>query len=146
MRAKKEGWTRVASLSGINERAQFKADAKELGKLGGQLGKPSAKAVELAEDIRADVLERHRSDWAEHRQYFKVPEIAADFEKGKSAKISSEMLLIRQRGERAAYGLEDSSPADSKGRELTDVERAARVASILDKARAAKAAGGGVAV
>lgn len=112
-RCKSEQWERVASLRSINERAQFKADAKLGAKVGGEVGRPTAKTTELAEDIRADVIERHRADWAEHRTHFKTGDIAAEFEIGKSAKISAEMLAIRQKGERAAYGLDDTATSQA---------------------------------
>lgn len=106
-RAKAEAWERVRSLKQIAERAQLKADAK----VGGKVGGPTTKSSDLAEDIRADVIDRHRSDWAEHRVHFKIAAIAADFSAGKSAKISAEMLLIRQKGERDAYGLSETAPS-----------------------------------
>jgi len=62
---------------------------------------------------RADVIERHRAAWADHRKHFTTVDIAANFEIGKSAKISSEMRSIRQKGERAAYGLDDSSASEA---------------------------------
>lgn len=104
-RAKSEGWMKTGSLRGIVERAQIKADAKLRPNFDGEAQKAGAR--ERAEDIRADVIERHRADWAEHRTHFKTSDIAADFDTGKSAKISAEMLKIRQAGERAAYGLDD---------------------------------------
>lgn len=111
-RAKKEGWQRAPDMKSIADRAQIKADAREAAKLTGVSYSETYKnqTREAAEDIRADVIERHRCDWAEHRQHFTVGNIAANFETGKSAKISSEMLAIRQKGERAAYGLDDPKP------------------------------------
>ncbi|ODU07978.1 MAG: hypothetical protein ABS84_14810 [Rubrivivax sp. SCN 71-131] len=111
-RAKKEGWERDASLQDVARRAQYKADRREFdGKLSPKLSGGSTKkaARELAEDIRADLIERHRADWAEHRQHFRTADIAGDFNIGKSAKIASEMLAIRQKGERAAYGLDEQA-------------------------------------
>lgn len=111
-RARKDGWQRDPSLHDVARRAQFKADQREASSKvpaevpGGRL-KTDSRA--LAEDIRADVIERHRADWAEHRQLFATSDIAANFEIGKSAKISAEMLSIRQRGERDAYGLSEAA-------------------------------------
>lgn len=106
-RAKSESWMKTGAMRGIVERAHIKADAKLRPNFDGEVQK--AGAIEAAEDIRADVIERHRADWAGHRQHFKTGDIAADFDVGKSAKISAEMLLIRQKGERAAYGLDDTA-------------------------------------
>ena len=110
-RAKKEGWQRLPDMKSIADRAQFKADARESAKLTGVTYSVSCKkhTREAAEDIRADVIERHRTDWARHRNLFGLDAIAADFDTGKSAKISAEMLAIRQKGERAAYGLDDDT-------------------------------------
>ena len=112
-KCKKENWQRTPDMKSIRERAQLKADKRELDKLDGKLDTSSTKialeAREAAEDIRADVIERHRTDWARHRNLFGLDAIAADFDTGKSAKISAEMLAIRQKGERAAYGLDDDT-------------------------------------
>ena len=68
--------------------------------------KKRAEAIDAAAERTVAVLETHRAEWAEHRQLFPTAEIKADFELGKSAKISAEMLRIRQSGERLAYGLD----------------------------------------
>ena len=138
-------------LREVVERAHFKADRRELdAKLDGQLDAgsskvPTAASAAAAEDLRADVIERHRADWSEHRKLFTLQEIKDDFEQGKAAKISAEMLALRQKGERAAYGLDavDGPGPMDPGRGLSDIERAARLASIIDRARrrAAEAAG-----
>jgi len=103
-RAKAESWMKVGVMRGIVERAHIKADAKLRPNFEGEVQK--AGAMTAAEDIRADVIERHRADWAEHRTHFGIADIAADFDVGKRAKISAEMLKIRQQGEREAYGLD----------------------------------------
>lgn len=118
-RAGKEAWSRPESLQQINERAQLRADARQAKRESHKVAQttPSTSKVDdatrkeavadLAADIRADVLERHRADWAAHRQLFELASIAKDFEMGKKAKISAEMLLLRQKGEAAAHGLND---------------------------------------
>lgn len=114
-RAKKENWERSASLHDVARLAQFKADARAAAKVSPQLSDESTKkaAKELATDIRADVIERHRADWAEHRAHYQTGDIASDFDLGKSAKISAEMLAIRQKAERAAYGLDEATGNDA---------------------------------
>jgi hypothetical protein len=123
--AKKQNWQRDPDMRGIASRAQMKADSRELAKLSPEsLGESFAEsfkktgiesfaARELAEDIRADVIERHRADWASHRELFRLSDIAADFNMGKSAKISAEMLALRQKAERAAYGLDESTSSET---------------------------------
>lgn len=116
-KAKADGWAKVASLRDVVEKAQFRADTKVANKVAAQVAQvagATAKSDATATydesvDIRADVIDRHRVDWAEHRREFAIAEIKTNFENGKKAKISAEMLLIRQKGERAAYGLEDNN-------------------------------------
>ena len=106
-RAEKEGWSRPESLRSIVEKAQLQADAKVTPKLSDVSPETrKAETAQMAVDVRADVIDRHRSDWAQHRTHFDLPSIKDDFEMGKKAKISAEMLLLRQKGERAAYGLD----------------------------------------
>lgn len=113
-RAAGEGWEKVQPLASINEAAQLRADAKVSGETDKVSGETRKRAtVEAAIDVRADVLERHRADWASHRKHFSLDAIAEEFENGKKAKISAEMLLLRQKGERAAYGLDDLSDKPS---------------------------------
>ena len=110
-RAKAEGWAKVGALRQVAERAQLKADAKVAQgatKVARATGKKDAHAtLDASVEIRAEVIGRHRQDWDQHRKTFAVAALGKDFEAGKRAKISAEMLLIRQRGERAAYGLEE---------------------------------------
>jgi hypothetical protein len=124
-KAAKEGWERVQNMRQIVEKAQRKADVKQAKKVAAKVseGKTETKkvsaetlkaeTVEGAVDIRANVLEQHRGDWQGHRELFPLEGIRADFETGKKAKISAEMLMIRQKGERAAYGLDMDEGADS---------------------------------
>lgn len=110
---KKNKWQKAGALQNVNERAQFAAD--NLAKLG--LDKQKADSVNAAVEIRAKLLEQHREDWKEHREQFTLPDIAANFELGKSAKITAEMLKIRQEGERKAYGLDEQQTQESKSAE-----------------------------
>lgn len=121
-KAKADGWSKVGALRQVVERAQLKADAKvaKVAQEGSKVAAATAKTdrqvtLDASVEIRAEVIGRHRQDWAEHRKHFDLAAVRKDFEVGKKAKISAEMLLIRQKGERAAYGLEESGappPAD----------------------------------
>jgi hypothetical protein len=135
-------WVRAKGLRELAEKAHQRADEREVTakvtrsdpKVTRETSKKGAE--DAAVDIRADVLERHRADWSQHRALFALQSISGDFDAGKTAKISAEMLTLRQRGERAAYGLDiEALPESAAGRELSDVERAARLASIVDAAR-----------
>lgn len=135
-RASKEGWARPQNLRQIVERAQLQADVKVSPKpleVSDVTGKTTEQA---AVDIRADVLKTHRQDWHEHRSVFTLLAIADDLDAGKKAKISADMLIVRQKGERAAYGLDDSEAAGKTvEREMSDLEIAHRLAYILQCAR-----------
>ncbi len=119
-KAKQEGWTKVGNLRQVAERAQLQADSK-VAQVAGATAKKAT--FEASVEIRADVIDRHRVDWAEHRKHFTVEGIKTDFENGKKAKISAEMLLIRQKGERAAYGLEEGGapPPSGNGELLKEI-------------------------
>lgn len=65
-------------------------------------------AIDARAEEGANIIRTHREEWETHRTKFAVPD---DFEMGKMAKISSEMLIIRQKGERAAWGLDDAAAA-----------------------------------
>lgn len=114
-KAKGENWTKVGALRKVAEKAQLQADCK-VAQVAGATAKNAEQATfDASVEIRADVIDRHRSDWAEHRKLFTLKDIKDKFEAGKQAKISAEMLMIRQRGERAAYGLEDTGGAPPAG-------------------------------
>lgn len=116
-RAKKEGWQRKSSLNGINVAAQRKADKMSNSDGSAKVSDASDPKKEQAarlesEDLRAEVLIRHRTEWknvAVLRQEALVirasnPDNA--FTKAKLAKITAEMTMIQQIGERKAWGLD----------------------------------------
>lgn len=68
-------------------------------------------ATDLSVDLRAQVLDRHRKEWAAPRQiaYQAIQEskqdVAKAFERAKLAKITSETLTLIQAGECRAFGI-----------------------------------------
>ena len=126
-RAKKEGWERRGSLKGINEAAQRKAD--RMVKSDGSPTDPDAgppkkldasestagadvAARDESEDKRAEVLARHRKEWAqvavlrqESLQRRTADPVDA-FNRAKLAKITAEITTLQQAGERKAWGME----------------------------------------
>lgn len=54
-------------------------------------------------DLRAAVLRRHREEWQDHAQMFGIG--ADNIEVARHGKTAAEMLLLRQRGERDAWGI-----------------------------------------
>lgn len=101
-RAKAEGWSNGQDVAEIIRR---KVSEKVSGIVTSDNPKRRAEAIDAAAGKVASVVERHQQEWTDHRDRFgSVPD---DFENGKLAKISAEMLTIRQKGERAAYGLDE---------------------------------------
>lgn len=124
-RAKKEGWERRGSLSGINAAAQRKADklTNSDGTPSVSDGKPPAisdtseaqksqAAREESENKRAEVVSRHRQEWrnvAVLRQEalnIRVADPQGAMVKGKFTKVIAEATAIQQAGERKAWGLD----------------------------------------
>jgi hypothetical protein len=134
-KASTEGWERVQSLHKIVEKAHLQAD-KVTPKLFDVSGDAAKSTVAAAIDIRADLLEKHREDWRDHRNLFTLEEIALEFDIGKSAKISAEMLTLRQKGERAAYGLDVEEPTVGALHEMDDAEIDKRINERLHATRA----------
>jgi hypothetical protein len=138
---KKKGqdWERQGALSGINQNAHRKADTI-MGR-GGEGEDPYSSATqrddkaeklkkvvaatEDAEDLRAEVIARHRKEWlivaglrSEALQH-RLNDPKNSFEKAKLAKITAEMTQIQQNGERKAWGLDEINIDVSK---LTDAQ------------------------
>lgn len=111
--AKRDGWVKSGNLASINRAAQIKADGAEVtsqltGQLTGETNKkPLAASTELSTDLRSKLIQSHRAEWRKHAGLFTLDNIKADFVEGKSAKISAEMLAIRQKAERIAWGMDD---------------------------------------
>ena len=137
-------WQRCGSLSGINQAAQRKADSLVdwVNLRNGDrptLEPPEALRAQFtqvvreeSEDKRAAVLARHRDEWRkiielrrealEHR----AQNLPDSFERAKLAKITAEITMIQQGGERKAWGLDDihipdmSRKSDSELRAILD--------------------------
>jgi hypothetical protein len=106
-RSKAEGWSDGKNVADVIRR---KVSEKISGVVSTANPKKKAAAIDAAATKVAAVVELHQEEWRDHRAMFgSVPE---DFEAGKHAKISAEMLSIRQKGERAAHGLDEP---ESKG-------------------------------
>lgn len=116
-RARADGWVKSGSLDSINRAAQVKADAAEVSReLSGQTTKkPLPASIEASTDLRSKLIQSHRAEWRKHAELYPLEDIKADFDVGKSAKISSEMLSIRQKGERVAWGMDDGDRAAVAG-------------------------------
>lgn len=125
-RSKADGvWTRRALLppQGLTEAAQAVADryTGKLAEYGDDITADQKQiavretAVEVAVDIRAQLLDRHRKEWGAVRQLVYANIKGKEFnDQCKLAKISAETLQIIQQNERKAYGLEKGEGDDKK--------------------------------
>jgi hypothetical protein len=123
-RSTREGW---GSGQDLGDAIRQRVSEKVSGIVGPVSYDPVKKAAAIdAEAARgAAVVERHRRELAEHAELFQVAEIKENFNIDKSAKISVEMLAIRQKAERTAWGLDDPGPKDIT--KLSDAELEAMV-------------------
>lgn len=109
--SRRDGWVKTGSMPSINRAAQVRADGRELnGEVTGDgTKKPSPASVDASIDLRARLIQSHRAEWRKHAAMFPLEAIKDNFDIGKSAKISSEMLSIRQRSERVAWGMDSEA-------------------------------------
>lgn len=114
-RAAKEGWGDGTDVSGLIRK---QVAAKVAGVVDVDPAK-KAMAIDAAANDGARIIRQHREEWAEHRALFPLAHLAGDFDKGKTAKISAEMLGVRQKHERQAWGLD----ADNDTEETIVIER-----------------------
>lgn len=125
-------WSKASrSVPGLSARAAAAANNMKVRM--SDLGKPldeevavqeAAKeaATEFAVDVRAQVLDRHRKEWAAPRKIAYEAVQRSDFERAKLAKITAETLTLIQGGECRAYGIShDARAAD--GQTVVVVER-----------------------
>lgn len=96
--AKERGWRRAADLPYVRDAAYLRAD--------------KASDINSAIELRSEVLIKHRAEWHLHRVEWGIGEKRDP----KEGKVAAEMIEIRQRGERLAWGLTDNaaSPAAIK--------------------------------
>ncbi|RMD61671.1 hypothetical protein D6833_07930 [Candidatus Parcubacteria bacterium] len=115
-RAKREGWEKRVTTREVVEKAHLQADRKT-----SDPGRKGEKVEDVAVDLRARLLERHRKEWDGVRQRVYEALRNDDFEKAKLGKISAESIRIIQDGERKAWGLD--VPAEQSGEVRVVVER-----------------------
>lgn len=128
-KAAKEGWSKRGILGDINEAAQRKADARcdsEGNVTQRKRNTEDLASRDLSEDLRAEVIERHRREWSELESFRKVAlkamkeahesgdKIAWQIAKTAADTAVSNLraLEIKQTGERKAWGLEQQAEQD----------------------------------
>lgn len=100
-----EGWTQDVEPS-----LQRKVAEKVAGVVAGCNAKKKAEALEAEAARRADVVQRHRDEWEEHKLIVDTAVGTRDFEAAKLAKITAETLRIRQEAERKAWSIDVAVP------------------------------------
>lgn len=110
--AAKQGWVKSGSLGSINRSAQIRADLAEVDAQveNSTEKKPLPESVDKSTELRSRLIQSHRAEWRKHAGMFPLELIKEDYKKhGTAAKISAEMLAIRQKNERIAWGMDDMS-------------------------------------
>jgi transcriptional regulator with XRE-family HTH domain len=82
----------------------------ELASWGFNIYEFNSEDYDISEQVE-NIKNRHREDWEVFRGIYTLQRIANDFEIGKSAKITAEMLTLRQRGESIAWGINNEAMA-----------------------------------
>lgn len=114
-KSKAEEWERKGTMVGIVQAAHRKADAMEpfQGDEPPDLKRIEAARVE-SEDKRAKVLARHRAEWEQvvklRQEALAVRKENPDeaFNRSRLAKITAEITMIQQGGERKAWALDEN--------------------------------------
>ena len=101
-----EGWTQD-----VEPAIQRKVAEKVAGVVAGCDPKKKAEALDAEASRRADVVQRHRDEWEEHKQIVDTAVGTRDFDAAKLAKITAETLKIRQEAERKAWSIDVTQPA-----------------------------------
>jgi len=102
-RAKREEWADSDGLAGV---LRQKVNAK-VNRIDTANKAAALTTLEAAADRADEIIKRHREDWERHHQLFPMEAIAQDNDLARKAKIVAEMLTIRQKGERASWGMEE---------------------------------------
>lgn len=100
-RIDKEGWSQD-----VEPVIQRKVAEKVAGVVAGCNPQKKAEAIDAEASRRADVVQRHRDEWEEHKRLVDTAIGTNDFEAAKLAKITAETLKIRQEAERKAWAID----------------------------------------
>lgn len=132
-----DGWTPAArTILNLPGRAGALADTFKV-KMS-QLGKPLSDEVaaeeaakemsnEFAVDVRANLLDRHRKEWAAPRKLIYEAVQKGDIDKARLAKITGETLQLIQAGECRAYGMTLEARGADSARTVVLIDREAEV-------------------
>lgn len=102
-KAKAEQWGDGRDLEEVIQR---KVTEKVTGVVTGGDPKKLAEAIDAEAQKRVAVIERHKTEWDDHKGLVSSAVAERDFDAAKLAKITAETIAIRQAGERKAWGLD----------------------------------------
>ena len=123
-RAKREEWADGDGLAGVfRQKVNAKVNRIDTANKVTRLA-----TIDAAADRAVVIINRHREDWRRHYELFPIDTVAQDSNLARLAKLAAEMLCIRQKGERAAWGLEEERRIEIKGLGVGDCELAAKQA------------------
>ncbi len=118
LRAKKESWEQDVTVS-----LDRKVAEKVAGIVAGSDSIKRAEAIDSAAGEVAAVVTRHRREWTDHAQLLSEAMDGRDFDKARLAKITAEIIMIRQTGERRAWGIDkDATERKSLPEFLDDLQ------------------------
>lgn len=100
-----EGWAQD-----VEPAIQRRVAEKVAGVVAGCNPQKKAEALDVEASRRADVIQRHRDEWEEHKGLVDSAIGAQDFDAAKLAKITAETLKIRQEAERKAWNIDAAQP------------------------------------
>lgn len=109
--ALKQKWSKVGALDSISREAHLRADEAEVdGNVDSNVDKktPTSDSFERATDLRTKLIQAHRAEWRKHAHLFPLEEIKKNVTMGRSGKVSAEMIALRQKAERIAWGMDDA--------------------------------------
>lgn len=127
-RARRENWTKMFEPQDLAAHAHLRVNAAErvLERNNTELVEEVSTVLDLSVETRVRTINRARDDWTEHRRLFPQEVCASDPAAAKRAKLTAEMLVLRQRGEFVAYGLVEFTGRTTDAPLVEQVEDAAQ--------------------
>lgn len=98
-KAEQERWRKSPAIRTIVQQAHINADNISL-------GKTDLNSIQNSIKLRSDIIELHRKEWNDHRRIFTLLKMEESLRYAQTAKMSAEVLKLRQDGERRAWALD----------------------------------------
>lgn len=109
-RARREKWQK--NLGAVNTAAHMHADVQMREEADPRDASAQFDQYDQATTLRAQFIRLHREEWRTHARLFPLEHLAVDINAARRARLVAEVLVLRQRAERAAWGIsEEQMPA-----------------------------------